>query len=447
MRASAIYFFSFFLFICINSCDKTDDPVVEKTRPQDDEFSDLVASLESVHVPLEDDPLAWTDDELQFMDPIANHTIIGLGEATHGTAEFFNAKFRIFKYLVEHHDFRIFAIEADFGESVLINDVIQKGKTEEVESKMKEVMHFWTWETTEVRELIKWMCEYNKGVPEGKKLQYVGVDCQFNSFNPYILINYLRDTNADFFSEAESLLSEVKDFSMDIGNYTSTQVSDFRKELGKLKHTMNDHKVSLIAASSEKAFFYHYNVLIIIDQVIDFRYGISRGGSGGKLHFRDAHMADNTVWLREYFDDAKMVIWAHNFHISNRTWQSAMGYHLKYKFPDTYAIMGFMFSYGTFNAVDNSTKSLKVHSIVETPIHNSINNIFRKDSSSTFYVSIDNLEKHENWNSQFIKGMTYLSIGSIYSSNNHENYFGGFSKEYYDHLIYFNKANHTNLLD
>ena len=52
--------------------------------------------------------------------------LIGLGEATHGTAEFFKAKGRIFKYLAEHHNFKIFAIEADVGESILINQAIQQ---------------------------------------------------------------------------------------------------------------------------------------------------------------------------------------------------------------------------------------------------------------------------------------------------------------------------------
>jgi erythromycin esterase len=108
MSRKQVLFFSLILLITISCEKKSDEKHLDK----------LVQSLESELNPLSEDPLLWSNDDLKFLDPIANKSIIGLGEATHGTAEFFKAKHRIFKYLVEKHGYKIFAFEADFGESL-----------------------------------------------------------------------------------------------------------------------------------------------------------------------------------------------------------------------------------------------------------------------------------------------------------------------------------------
>ena len=164
-----------FVFHLSCSNDPEEPPVLDDS-PTDTSL--LVNALEDELNPLTNNPLAWNENELNFLDPLADKSIIALGEATHGTAEFFNAKFSMFKYLVEKHDFKILAIEADFGESLLINDAIQRGATEEIEDLMRTKMIFWTWRTEEVKNLLEWMSEYNKDKSDDEKLQYLGFDCQ-----------------------------------------------------------------------------------------------------------------------------------------------------------------------------------------------------------------------------------------------------------------------------
>ena len=60
--------------------------------PVDPVTASLVKTLDEELVPLTPDPVLWTDDELQFLDAVSDHSIVGLGEATHGSAEFFEAK-------------------------------------------------------------------------------------------------------------------------------------------------------------------------------------------------------------------------------------------------------------------------------------------------------------------------------------------------------------------
>jgi len=85
----------------------------------------LITQLNNTLVPLSyTNPLIWTAEDLSYFDKLADKKIVGLGEATHGTSEFFKAKFKIFKYLVEHHNYKVFAFEADVGESIYINQAI-----------------------------------------------------------------------------------------------------------------------------------------------------------------------------------------------------------------------------------------------------------------------------------------------------------------------------------
>ena len=103
----------------------------------------LNEAIEQLSQPLDLAPLNWQDHQLSFLDNYGqNASIIGLGEATHGTHEFIETRNRIFQYLVNNHDYRILAIEADFGESLLINQVIQSGDTEQLRHLMEEEMIF-----------------------------------------------------------------------------------------------------------------------------------------------------------------------------------------------------------------------------------------------------------------------------------------------------------------
>lgn len=123
--------------IAIISCNKN-----QNKNNLDLQTASLTQALEHEIYPLTENPLKWKNNDLGFLDSIADKSIVALGEATHGTAEFFNAKHRIFKYLVEKHNFKIFAFEADFGESIFINDAIQRGAKNEIEELMKTKMHF-----------------------------------------------------------------------------------------------------------------------------------------------------------------------------------------------------------------------------------------------------------------------------------------------------------------
>src|SRR6185369_11199713 len=94
-------------------------------------------------------------DDLQPLKPIFKDVrFVGLGEATHGTREFFQFKHRLLEFLVEELGFRVFAIEASYTGCESINDYVT-GKSDDG-AKALDSQGFWTWNTEEVRAMMDW---------------------------------------------------------------------------------------------------------------------------------------------------------------------------------------------------------------------------------------------------------------------------------------------------
>ncbi|MEM1119567.1 MAG: erythromycin esterase family protein [Bacteroidota bacterium] len=387
--------------------------------------------------PLKSSPLLWEDTELQHLDRFGKKQIVGLGEATHGTSEFFDAKHRIFKYLVENHGFKVFAFEADFGESILINEAIQKGDCGQIRSLMKSKMHFWTWQTTEVEQLLTWMCNYNVSKDKGEKLQYYGVDCSFNTFHPDLVLTYLENAEVEFLEVAKQILTTAKESSENsFQTYDGDSFQEYLQEVSTLQDSMDKHRDFLVEKSSEKEFELNRRLVSVIGQASEIRRLFSIGNFENDP--RDSRMADNALWLLEHFEGEKIALWAHNGHLDKNEEHKSMGYYLSQDLGANYGSIGFSFSKGSFRAIGQG--GLKVHSLEADPKLNSLNFYLTQANQSQFSVNLNDLFKNSAWKEKEALGLDYLYIGAVFNSPP-ENYYSKFESTYFDELIYFDKTN------
>jgi erythromycin esterase-like protein len=106
---------------------------------------------------------------------VGNARIVELGEATHGTREFFQLKHRIIEYLAAQKGFTIFSIEGNMPEAYRLNDYVLHGIGDPTE--LLGGLYFWTWNTQEVLDMILWMRDFNQS---GKgHIEFTGFDMQF----------------------------------------------------------------------------------------------------------------------------------------------------------------------------------------------------------------------------------------------------------------------------
>lgn len=416
---------SFFAISCND--DEANDPTQQT----------LVKNLNSELVPLTASPNDWNDDQLRFLDQLSDVSIIGLGEATHGTAEFFQAKHRIFKYLVENHGFKIFAIEADFGESIFLNEAILASDKFRVETLMRQKMHFWTWRTAEVRDFLFWMCDYNRGKSESEKVQYWGVDCKFNTYHPDLLMENLKDINLPFISLITDVVEEANSAAKDeFSVYDRSSFDAFIERVESLKDSLSYYQEEIVTAESKSL----YDVTLQLAELIRQASQVMYEPNGRE--FRDQYMAQNTGWLFKHFNGQKVVVWAHNFHVSFDPFYRSMGYYLRSHFSNNYEIISFLFSKGTFTAVsqkDYQFGPITKHTLESEPISGSINNIMNDVGLPAFEIKISDLNKQTNWRLAFQRGLTFFDIGSAYN-NEPSDYYKPLRSIYSDRIIYIDRS-------
>jgi erythromycin esterase-like protein len=132
---------------------------------------------------------------------VGNARIVSLGEATHGTREFFQLKHRMMEFLATEMGFTIFSIEANMPEAYRLNDYVLKGEGDP--AKLLKGMYFWTWDTQEVLDMILWMREFNQS---GKgRVEFTGFDMQ----TPTVAAQIVRDFAAKYDSNFVPALTEA----------------------------------------------------------------------------------------------------------------------------------------------------------------------------------------------------------------------------------------------
>ena len=133
--------------------------------------------------------------DMQALKPlIGDARIVSLGEATHGTREFFQLKHRLLEFLATEMGFTIFSIEANMPEAYRLNDYVLNGTGDPAE--LLRGMYFWTWNTEEVLEMIRWMREFNAS---GRgRVQFTGFDMQTPTVALDIVMQFIRRYDIEY---------------------------------------------------------------------------------------------------------------------------------------------------------------------------------------------------------------------------------------------------------
>lgn len=244
-----------------------------------------------------------------FGKAVQNTRIIALGEATHGTSEFFKMKHRVLQYSVEELGVRIFAIEDNQLIVERVNRYVQGGS-----GTARSCMYgiFSISQNEEVHNMIQWIRNYNDANPNDK-IQFVGFDMQ----NVYPALDSLRSFTNYFhphlLGEIDSLLSDFEKNIPSIYTATDEQKMHWSKNARKVYSMIFSQEPRMKELHPHKSFEISYGTQFIrlIVQYID------NSILGHESLYRDVAMAANVTWILDnYAPNSKMLIWAHDYHIS-----------------------------------------------------------------------------------------------------------------------------------
>lgn len=412
------------------------------------EEEQLIRELNEQLIPLTSSPLSLSDDQLSFLDRLQNTRLVALGEATHGTREFFQMKHRIFQYLVEHFNHKAFGFEADFAECIYLNRYVTTGEGN-LEELMTHYMHFWTWKTEEVKELLEWMKNFNTGRNEAEKVHYFGFDCQYTNLQPGLLHEYLQRTMPQLWDTYSTVIEQVKGLTQsDYLGMSSETFNSLKTQLETFENQLIANKDGLISTSSLWDYEIHKQLTRTFLQALILGYYNNQNDSP---NWRDRFMAENALWIANFFgSDAKITLWAHNAHIARDSTifgDGSMGFHLYNQLNDQYQAVGFGFSQGSFTAIDaKGLRQLKTHRITAVPRRDSINFLFHQASQPNYSFHLDNIPQGSGWSNWLNEVRPFLMIGASFDGKPDHYYLIINLCEHYNWLIYFDNTNASQIL-
>lgn len=313
-------------------------------------------------------------------------TVIGLGEATHGTKEFGMIKADIVKQLVLKHGFSTFILEDGYMNCLQINDYIH-GKDLDSTAIFRNIA--WPWATKELLALIHWMRAYNEQQCAAKQITFYGADICVFPRSEYIQTQVLPLNNKELVNELWRIYFDS----------TRTQ----KDKLSLLKAKEKELKSFSSAADS----------LLVWNHFTSAYCYTLEGGKRKK--YREEKLAAMVRGIMDVSPQhAKHIIWAHNQHVSKKsTHRKSMGYFLAASPGTKYTSAGFDFYQGSFRAIN-----------LDKPVNTNRMDVFEVDSLSESSVNYIPAAKKQvafvslkNEDNVFPQKFLIRDIGAVYSTH------------------------------
>jgi len=338
------------------------------------EMTWLVNNSRPINYVFPTDSIADTNensDLVAFKNLVSNSRLIALGEATHGTREFFTLKNRLFQFAVKDLGVRVFAIEDNQLVVEKVNIYIHGGKGTAIESMSGM---FDVWYTESVPALIEWVKSYNKTHIEDQ-LSFVGFDMQEINRPIDSLFAFLKNLDTVLFEKSKTTLKSLKDNgsrSYEVNDSTKLSWLNSANEI--LEEIKSKSSQWLSSSTNDKEhIIMGMQYAKLVKQFAENIY------KGHWSLYRDEAMAENITWLLESrFPKSKIVIWAHDVHISrgdhsnpafNLNSSISMGSFLSKKYGNEYKSFSLSTYQGAYLALTSYIDFTKVHcTLFKSPI-------------------------------------------------------------------------------
>lgn len=290
-----------------------------KLKSVEAELAGLVHAQSEALPELEDPAFA------SFFDRFADARIILLGEATHGTSEFYRARAAITQRLVEHHGFCILAIEGDWPDAAELDRYVrQHGRWGE----RSAFVHFprWMWRNQEFATLLGRLRRWNETRDAAERVEVRGLDVYSLHRSVDEVLAYLDRVDPAAAKQARRRYGCITPFLEKPQVYGALATKTGRNcedAVVEQLVALLEERLSYARADGEAYFDAEQNARVIC--AAESYYRAMFRGSAESWNERDAHMFDTLERLLELRGrDAKAVVWAHNSHIGDAA-ATAMG--------------------------------------------------------------------------------------------------------------------------
>jgi erythromycin esterase-like protein len=314
------------------------------------------------------------EDYDPLLEMIGDARFVLLGEASHGTHEFYRERAQITKRLIVEKGFRAVAVEADWPDAYRVNRYVRgAGADASANDALGDFKRFptWMWRNTDVLDFVEWLRDHNDALSDqARKIGFYGLDLYSLFTSIEAVLAYLDKVDPEAARRARYRYSCFEDFGED------TQAYGYAASFG-LSETCENEAVSQLMELRQRAaeyarrdgwvaadeFFYAEQNARLVKNAEHYYRSMFRGHTLS-WNLRDRHMAETLDALVAYLDQqgsrAKIVVWEHNSHLgdarateSGESGQLNVGQIVRERYGRETALVGFTTYTGAVTAASD----------------------------------------------------------------------------------------------
>jgi erythromycin esterase-like protein len=322
------------------------------------------------------EPLPDIDDDRfgAFFDRYGNARVVLLGEASHGTSEFYRARAQISKRLIAHHGFNIVAVEADWPDAATIDRYVRHRQKREGEEKAFERFPSWMWRNREVDSFIRWIRRHNHGRDYDQMTGFYGLDLYNMQGSMRAVIDFLEEEDPEAAKVAKKRYGCLEPWSDDPAAYGRMALFEgyARCEVPVMEMLRELMQRNFDCLSEECDEWLDAAANARLVKNAEAYYRVMYHGAAESWNLRDTHMFETLLQLLEAKGPgSKAIVWAHNSHIGNAAYTEMgqargelnIGQLTKERFDAKARLIGFGTHTGTVAAADDWDEPMQVKAV------------------------------------------------------------------------------------
>jgi len=308
-----------------------------------------------------------------LLEAVGDARLVLVGEATHGSHEFYRARAELTKVLVSRMGFNIVAVEADWPDAYRANRWVLDASTEpDAEAALGDFTRFprWMWRNRDVVDFLTWLRTHNKSRGPSQRTGFYGLDLYSLHASIEAVLTYLRKVDPDAAERARyryACFENVGEDSQAYGYLASTGLSkscedDVVAQLVGLRQRAAEYANRDGRIATDQYFVAEQNARVVGNA--EEYYRAMFGGHAESWNLRDTHMMETLETLLaqvgQTAGEARAVVWAHNSHVGDaRATQMAeigelnLGQLVRQAYGDRARLIGLTTHTGTVTAASN----------------------------------------------------------------------------------------------
>ncbi|KAH8667585.1 putative erythromycin esterase [Tricladium varicosporioides] len=398
---------------------------------------------------------------------LGKYKIVLLGDGSHGTSEFYEARAKITQHLIEHHGFNIVAVEADWPDAEAIDRYVRRrpGPTSHVvvnedEAAFKRFPR-WMWRNHEVHDFVEWLREHNKGLGREKKAGFYGLDLYSMGTSIQAVIKYLDHIDPKMAMVARKRYGSLQPWAENPHEYgLGALVGAFKSceedVLKMLKQLLGQRlEYSSHPQDGEEFHSSEQNARVIADA--ERYYKAMYYSNAQSWNLRDTHMFETLNRLLEQKGkSAKAVVWAHNSHLGDARGTSMgwnrqelnIGQLLKQKFGNNVVSLGCGTHAGTVAAADEWDSDMRIME-VNPSLPDSYEMLAHQTGIPRFFLDLRKEHCNPDLRAELMKKRLERFIGVIYrpSTERQSHYSQAILPQQFDGYIWFDETKAVKALE